>query len=80
MDCVTATFVGGYLPDNRTNMYKSTTKQAMDDYLAEDEEMKEIVQRDHFRKKHWLKNYFEEESKLKLLLKNKGAPAAEKKK
>lgn len=83
-DCATASFVGGFIPHDRGSMYVSAAKEAMQAHQVEDEEMRQLVSKDHFRKKYWLKNYFEEECKTKLLLKSKGAApaaaAAEKKK
>jgi len=81
----TASFVGCYVPNNdKKEHFLTTTKLGMISSVPEatmKNQMK-YPDRDNFRKKHWLKSYFEEEVKAKVLLKSKsteGAAGAKKK-
>ena len=69
-------FCGFYLPTEKTNTFKTTQS------LEQTEKAIELEHKDNFRKKHWLKMYFEESAKMQNLFKNPGdksAPAATKK-
>ena len=59
-------FCGFYLPTEKTNTFKSTHS------LTQTEKPIELEDKDNFRKKHWLKNYFEESAKMQNLFKTTG--------